>query len=64
MNNAKLQVLVDQMINDYNDKKINSTDLNSVRKALETKIKAAVSQQKYNQYQNIKNKIDFFEDGN
>ncbi len=64
MNNAKLQVLVDQMINDYNEKRINATDLNSVRKALDTKIKAGVSQIKYNQYQNSKNKIDFFEDGN
>ena len=64
MNNSKLQLLVDQMIEDYNDKKINANDLNSVRHALDTKIKAGVSQIKYNQYQNSKDKIDFFEDGN
>jgi len=64
MNNTKLQNVVDQMIDDYNEKKINATDLNSVRKALDTKIKAGVSQIKYNQYQNRKDKIDFFENGN
>jgi hypothetical protein len=64
MNNAKLQILVDRLIDEYNEKKINATDLNSVRKALDTKIKAGVSQIKYNQYLNSKSKIDFFEDGN
>lgn len=64
MNNAKLQVVVDQMIDDYNDKKINATDLNSVRKALDTKIKAAALQIKYNQYLNIKDRIEFLENGN
>lgn len=61
MNNARLQLVVDEMIKDYNEKKINATDINSVRKALDTKLKAGVSQIKYNQYQNSKNRIDFFE---
>lgn len=64
MNNSKLQLVVDQMIDDYNDKKINATDLNSVRKALDTKIKAAALQIKYNQYLNIKDKIKFLENEN
>ena len=64
MNNTKLISFVDQIINEYRENKINATDLNSVRKALDTKIKAAVSQIKYNQYQNRKEKIVFFEDGN
>ena len=64
MNNAKVITFVDELISDYKENKINATDLNSVRKALDTKIKAAVSQIKYNQYMNTKNKIEFFEDGN
>ncbi len=64
MNNAKVITFVDELINDYKENKINATDLNSVRKALDTKIKAAVSQIKYNQFMNTKNKIQFFEDGN
>ncbi len=64
MNNAKVITFVDELINDYKENKINATDLNSVRKALDTKIKAGVSQIKYNQYMNTKKKIEFFEDGN
>ena len=64
MNNTKLISFVDQIIDEYRQNKINATDLNSVRKALDTKIKAAVSQIKYNQYQNRKVSIDFFENGN
>ena len=64
MNNAKVITFVDELINDYKEKKINATDLNSIRKAIDTKIKAGVSQIKYNQYMNIKKTIQFFEDGN
>ena len=64
MNNTKLISFVDPRIDEYRENKINATDLNSVRKALDTKIKAAVSQIKYNQYQNRKVNIDFFENGN
>ena len=64
MNNSNLISFVDQIIDEYREGKINATDLNSIRKALDTKIKAAFSQIKYNQYQNKKAKIDFFEDEN
>ena len=64
MNRSKLSKLADTLIEDYQAKKINATDINSVRKVAEFKLKNELGQLKYNLSQNSKEKQEYFENGN